>query len=110
MQEPTFLVLTALLEGPQHGYGLLSRVESASEGRVTLRVGSLYAVLERLAAELLIEVVAEAVVNSRHRRTYAMTGAGVAALRAEVERLTVLTHQAQLRLARWPVSGSAVLV
>jgi len=41
LQEPTFLLLTALAQGPQHGYGIMTDVERMSEGRVKLRAGTL---------------------------------------------------------------------
>jgi len=43
MQEATFLVLTALAAGSQHGYGILSDVAEISGGRVQMRAGTLYA-------------------------------------------------------------------
>ena len=104
MQEPTFLVLTALVEGSQHGYGLLSRVEQLTGGRVRLRVGTLYAVLERLAAEGRLEVEAEQVVDGRLRRTYRLTDSGAEALRVEADRLAGLAHEARTRLALRPAS------
>ncbi len=36
MQEATFLILTALANGSQHGYGIISEVAGISEGRVRL--------------------------------------------------------------------------
>ena len=47
LQEPTFLILTALAAGPQHGYGIMTDVEEISEGRLRLRAGTLYAALDR---------------------------------------------------------------
>jgi DNA-binding PadR family transcriptional regulator len=44
MQEPTFLILTALASGAQHGYGIMTDVARISDGRVRLRAGTLYAV------------------------------------------------------------------
>jgi len=41
MQEPTFLILTALAAGPQHGYGIMTEVAGISGGRVRLRTGTL---------------------------------------------------------------------
>jgi DNA-binding PadR family transcriptional regulator len=37
MQEATFLILTALADGSQHGYGIIAEVEEISGGRVRLR-------------------------------------------------------------------------
>ena len=51
MQEPTFLILTALAAGAQHGYGIMTDVARISDGRVRLRAGTLYAALDRLTKE-----------------------------------------------------------
>src|SRR5580693_1669208 len=51
MQEPTFLILTALAAGAQHGYGIMTDVARISDGRVRLRAGTLYAALDRLNAD-----------------------------------------------------------
>ena len=51
MSEQTFLVLTALAEEPLHGYAIVQAVEQLSEGRMVLRVGTLYGVLDRLVAD-----------------------------------------------------------
>ena len=40
MQETTFLTLTALAAGSQHGYGIASDVPAISEGHVRLRAGT----------------------------------------------------------------------
>lgn len=107
MQEPTFLILTALLAGPLHGYALISEVERASDGRVRLRVGTLYAALDRLTEEGLVEVDSEEVVSGRLRRTYRVTGAGATALSVEAERMAALARRARSGLRRRgvPVTG-----
>jgi DNA-binding PadR family transcriptional regulator len=68
MQEATFLILTALAGGSQHGYGIIADVTGISGGRVRLRAGTLYTALDRLRADGLIEVEREEVVDSRLRR------------------------------------------
>ena len=40
MQEATFLILTALADGSQHGYGIIGEVSDISQGRVRLRAGT----------------------------------------------------------------------
>jgi len=109
LQEPTFLILTALLGGPLHGYALLAEVESVSGGRVRLRVGTLYAALDRLTEEGLVAVESEEVVNGRLRRTYRITGAGSETLAAEVDRMTALAKKARARLRGRPTAGPATL-
>jgi DNA-binding PadR family transcriptional regulator len=65
-----------------------------------MRVGTLYAALDRLTHEGLVEVHAEEVVSGRLRRTYRVTGEGVAALSAEAERMASLARRARNRLRR----------
>ena len=87
MQEATFLILTALADGPQHGYGIIGDVARISDGRVRLRAGTLYSALDRLRVEGLVAVEGEEVVDGRHRRYYRLTAAGTAELAAEAARV-----------------------
>jgi PadR family transcriptional regulator, regulatory protein PadR len=106
MQEPTVLILTALADGPKHGYALISEADELSDGRVRLRVGTLYAALDRLGREGLVEPSGEEVVDGRLRRFYTLTGEGRAALEAEVERMQHLARQAAARLRHSPLARS----
>ncbi len=87
MREPTYFVLASLLEGPLHGYGIIKRAEHMSVGRVRLATGTLYTALDRLTAEGYIRLVSEETVAGRIRRSYGLTDAGSAALRAEAQRM-----------------------
>jgi DNA-binding PadR family transcriptional regulator len=98
MQEATFLILTALAGGSQHGYGIITDVEQISERRVRLRAGTLYTALERLRADGLIEVDREEIVDSRLRRYYRLTAAGAERLAAEAARLQANAVVAMSRL------------
>jgi len=98
MQEPTFLILTALAAGPQHGYGIITDVQAISGGRVQLKAGTLYAALERLRADKLAEVDREEIVDSRLRRYYRLTPAGAELLAAEAARLQANARVAMSRL------------
>jgi DNA-binding PadR family transcriptional regulator len=98
MREPTFLVLTALASEPQHGYAVIEDVARITDGRVRLRAGTLYAALDRLRAEGLIEMDREEVVQSRLRRYYRLTGVGERRLAAESARLREQAAVAERRL------------
>ena len=98
MQEATFMILTALAAGSQHGYGIITDVKAISAGRVQLKAGTLYAALERLRADRLIEVDREEIVESRLRRYYRLTPAGGELLAAEAARLQANAHVAMSRL------------
>jgi DNA-binding PadR family transcriptional regulator len=98
MQETTFLILTALAQEPQHGYGIIQDVERISGDRVTLRAGTLYGALERLDADGLIGVDREEVVDNRLRRYYRLTEEGSARLAEEAARLQASAATALQRL------------
>ena len=98
MQEATFMILTALANGSQHGYGIITDVASISDGRVRLRAGTLYTALERLCAEKLIEPDREEIVDGRLRRYHRLTPAGHKQLAAEAARLQENARVALLRL------------
>ncbi len=70
------LLLVALAEGPNHGYALAQRVAALTDGATTLGAGTLYATLDRLLAEGLIEDTEETIVDGRARRVYQITGNG----------------------------------
>ena len=86
MQEATFLILTALAAGSQHGYGIISDVVKISEGRVRLRAGTLYAALDRLRLDGWITIDREEIVESRLRRYYRLTPDGASQLAIEAAR------------------------
>jgi DNA-binding PadR family transcriptional regulator len=99
LREPTFLILTALARAPMHGYGLITEVAGLSGGRVSLRPGTLYGALDRLADDGLVELDREEVVDGRARKYYRLTDAGDASLRAETERMRRHVEAATARLA-----------
>jgi DNA-binding PadR family transcriptional regulator len=105
MQEATFLILTALAAGSQHGYGILADVAQISGGRVRLRAGTLYTALDRLRGDGLIEVDREEIVDGRLRRYYRLTGEGSTRLAAEAARLQANARAALSRLD--PAGGVA---
>ncbi|SCL60452.1 Transcriptional regulator PadR-like family protein [Micromonospora eburnea] len=87
MREPTYFLLVTLLDGPLHGHGIIKRAEEISGGRVRLAAGTLYAALDRLTREGLVEAVQQETVNGRVRRYYALTVAGGIAVRTEADRM-----------------------
>lgn len=106
--EQTFQILTALVDSPLHGYGIIQEVGRLSEGRTQLRVGTLYGALDRLTAEGLLALDREETVNGRLRRYYRLTDAGAQVLAEEAERLAAQAAVALTRLkARGPAGGPA---
>ena len=98
MQEATFLILTALADGSQHGYGIIGEVSDISQGRVRLRAGTLYTALDRLKADGLIDVDREEIVDNRLRRYYRLAPEGGRRLAAEAARLQANARAALQRL------------
>jgi DNA-binding PadR family transcriptional regulator len=98
LQEPSFLILTALAAGPQHGYGIMTDVASISGDRIKLRAGTLYAALDRLRSDGIIDVDREEVVDGRLRRYYKLTQTGIAVLDEEVSRMHANVKVAARRL------------
>jgi DNA-binding PadR family transcriptional regulator len=107
MTGQAFFVLTALAAGPRHGYGIVGDVADLSHGRVKLKIGSLYGVLDRLAAGGLIEPDREEAHDGRLRRYYRLTPDGRRALaeEAEVRAATARVVRARLRLAGPEAAG-----
>jgi DNA-binding PadR family transcriptional regulator len=105
MREPTYFILAALQDEPLHGYAIVKRAEQLSGGRVRLTTGTLYAALDRLSREEMVQVMEEAVVNGRARRTYELTDLGLSALREEAERMAAAARVVRSRRTR---SGATV--
>ena len=100
LQEPTFLILTALAAGSQHGYGIMTDVARISDGRLKLRAGTLYAALDRLSSEGIVGVDREEIVDGRLRRYYKLTPAGTQVLADEAARMQANAAVATKRLKK----------
>jgi DNA-binding PadR family transcriptional regulator len=98
LREPTFLILTALAAEPLHGYGLIAEVARLSDGRVSLRPGTLYGCLDRLVDAGMVAVEREEVVDGRLRRYYRLAEPGGELLAGETERMRRNVQAATARL------------
>jgi DNA-binding PadR family transcriptional regulator len=108
VQEPTFLILTALAAQPLHGYGIVQSVADLSDGEVKLRPGTLYGALDRLDQQGLIALDREEPVDGRLRRYYRLSDGGAAALTEQAERLHRRASAADQQLSLRPqLSGGA---
>ncbi|MFI5844808.1 PadR family transcriptional regulator [Catenuloplanes sp. NPDC051500] len=105
MHEPTFWILTAMIDAPRHGYGLIKQVVELSGGQRRLQAGTLYAALDRLVGEGLVEVDHEETIDGRPRRYYRLTRQGASALTAETARLEHTARTARRLLAAHPAFG-----
>lgn len=98
VREPTFLVLVALASDRLHGYGIMQEVERLSNGKTVLRAGTLYATLDRLGMEGLIEGAGEEIVDGRLRRYYRLSDGGSAILESESKQRVAVSKEALRRL------------
>ncbi|TMM33440.1 MAG: PadR family transcriptional regulator [Actinobacteria bacterium] len=78
---------------------MVGEVERLSDGRVRLKVGTLYGVLDRLVADGLVGLDREEVAQGRLRRYFRLTEAGTRVLTAEAERLATNARLATGRLS-----------
>jgi PadR family transcriptional regulator PadR len=98
MRRPSLLILSALAAGPLHGYAVIKEVARLSEGTVHLAAGTLYAALDRLSDEGLLEVDREETVDGRLRRYYRLTDPGAVALAAEAKQMRRYAQMVEQRL------------
>lgn len=105
----SFWILTALASGRRHGYEILRETADASQGRVSLKVATLYAALDRLEADGLIRPDGEEIVSGRARRYFVITDDGATRLSAEVELMERSTRaaRAQLSIHKFAVAPDA---
>ena len=92
------LVLMTLAGGERHGYGIVSDIAERSEGRVRLVPGNLYAVLQRLEIQGLLEETDRRPapdLDDRRRRYYSITPFGRNVVSAEAERLRSVVGMAE---------------
>lgn len=69
------LLLSAVADGPKHGYAIARFLDTRSGGRFGLKEGTLYPALRRLEEGGLVSS-ASTVVNGRQRHVYTITAAG----------------------------------
>ena len=94
-----FQVLLALGQGPLHGYAIIRDIEERTDGRLSVRSGTLYTMIQRLQEDGMVEDAPppdELQVDSR-RKYYRITSAGRRAAGVEAERLTELLAVARAR-------------
>lgn len=100
--EVAFWIMTVLAAGRRHGYAVLQEVQDASGGAVALKATTLYAALERLTRQGLVNADGEQVLDGRARRYFVLTETGGSRLAREVEALDVRTRAARTRLSARP--------
>jgi DNA-binding PadR family transcriptional regulator len=95
---PATLVLSSLANGPKHGYALTKDIEEFAG--VHLAPGTLYAAIDRLVADGLVEPMEP----EGRRRPYRITGAGATVLKdhLEMQREVASVGLSRLRLGSLP--------
>ena len=97
-------ILLALADEDRHGYSIMKETESLTGGEVRLGPGALYAALGKLTDQGLIEEIEERPapdLDDSRRRYYRITGAGRAALGAELHRMERLVEHARKSRLGW---------
>src|SRR5438034_6473207 len=79
------LILKAISLGPEHGYGILLRIQQVSRDKLQIQQGSLYPALYRLEHQGLITSEWGESENKRRAKFYTLTAAGRKQLKAEAE-------------------------
>jgi transcriptional regulator len=70
------LILKAVSLGPQHGYGVLLRINQITGGALTIEQGTLYPALYRLERQGLLHAHWGTSDNNRRAKYYRLTAAG----------------------------------
>lgn len=94
LSEASFYVMAALDE-PLHGYAIMQKVETMSEGKVVIGPGTLYGAFTTLEKQGLIEKVSEV----DRRKSYALTERGRMVLAEHVRRLATMVRNGQAALS-----------
>ena len=82
------LVLKAVSWGPRHGYAIGRWIRDTTADALTVQEGALYPALHRLEKRGLLAEEWRVTDTGREAKFYALTAAGRAQLRAELERWT----------------------
>ena len=86
------LILKAVSLGPQHGYGVLLRINQISGERLDIQQGSLYPALYRLEHQGWIESEWGESENKRRAKFYTLTAAGRKRLQQETAQWNRMTE------------------
>jgi len=90
LTEATYYILLALVV-PLHGYGVMQKAETMSDGTVTIGPGTLYGAFTNLEKEGLITMIKQ----EERRKSYALTGKGKQVLAEQVRRLEIMSRNGQ---------------
>jgi transcriptional regulator len=80
------LILKAVSLGPQHGYGVLLRIEQITGSALSIEQGALYPALARLERQGLLDAEWGTSENNRKAKYYTLTAGGRRRLKEETDR------------------------
>ena len=98
-----FLLLLALVDREQHGYGLAQSIAESTDGLVRLEPGNLYRVIKRLVDDGLIAPSTRrpaSDLDDERRRYYKLTAAGARVATLEAQRLKTVLSSPSARALR----------
>jgi len=96
-------ILLALSTEERHGYGIMKQVQADSQGKTKMGPGTLYGSMGRMMEGGLIRESDKRMdpeMDDERRIYYKLTGAGRAALEAELDRYRDVVAVAKARLAK----------
>ena len=90
MTETAFYILLCLKK-PNHGYGIVQKVEKLTDGAIRLAPGTMYGSLSKMEKDGLIQFIRE----EDKRKIYQITELGLEVLQLELKRIERLYRIAQ---------------
>lgn len=92
LTEAVYYVLLSLFE-PNHGYGIMQKIDEMSSGRVKLGAGTLYGALNTLCSKKWIKPLNESA--GTRKKEYIITEFGKQAVYDEIKRLKELAENGE---------------
>ena len=99
LTEAIYYILLALQE-PMHGYGIMQKTSTMSNGRLILSAGTLYGAISNLLEKGWILPCGESSDTDGRRKMYQITDKGQEILLAELERLEELVENGKTIIKR----------
>ncbi len=99
LTEAIYYILLALQE-PLHGYGIMQKTSSMSNGRLVLSAGTLYGAIANLLEKRWITPCGESSDTDGRRKLYQITDKGQEVLMAEFERLEELVENGRMNIKK----------
>ena len=99
LTEAIYYILLALQE-PMHGYGIMQKTSTMSNGRLILSAGTLYGAISNLLDKGWILPCGESSDTDGRRKLYQITDKGKEVLLAELERLEELVENGRMNIKK----------